>query len=288
LVNARISDSSHRGYRRWRSVFHPLFAGLSRVCCPTETDAARLREIGCRPDAVNVVGNLKFDTAAGGNPDPAHARTILNELGVPASAPVLLGGSTHDGEELALARVWLRLRKRFPDLFLVLVPRHHERAREAGRRVRAEGVNVAFLTEVRRGRRPDGQVDCLVVNTTGELKAFYQVATVVFVGKTLTARGGQNPIEPAALGRAVVFGPHMENFRGIVPEFLRAEAARQVRSRHELETTVAELLASPERCAALGANARRVVEQNLGATARTVEIIAERLKDEEIYVQEIS
>jgi 3-deoxy-D-manno-octulosonic-acid transferase len=285
LVNARISDKSWRGYRRWSPIFRGLFGGLSRVCCPTEADRRRLLEVGCRKDAVQVVGNLKFDTALGGE-QKFDARKILEALAVPPNAPVLLGGSTHDGEELILARAWLKLREQFPGLFLILVPRHHERAREAGRAVRARGIRVAYRTDLRDGRSPDGLVDCLVVNTTGELKAFYEVATVVFIGKTLTAKGGQNPIEPAALGKAVVFGPNMQNFRGIIPEFLEAKAARQVKSAHELETAIADLLAHPEQRNAMGQIARRVVERNQGSIARTVDIIAERLKDEEIYVSE--
>jgi len=179
LVNARISDRSYRGYLRWGSIFRGLFGGLSRVCCPTETDAERLRRIGCRADGVHVVGNLKFDTALGGGGHKVKARALLEQLGVPGDAPVLLGGSTHDGEEVILAETWLKLRGRFPKLFLVLVPRHHERAREAGRAVRAKGVRVAYRTELKNGSPPDGVIDSLIVNTTGELKAFYEVATVV-------------------------------------------------------------------------------------------------------------
>lgn len=286
LINARISDKSFRGYKRWRSIFWGLFGGLSRVCCPTESDAAKLREIGCRPDAIHVVGNLKFDTAATPARHGLKTRDLLDDLGVSADAPVFLGGSTHDGEEVLLAKTWLKLRERFPELFLILVPRHHERAREAGRAVRGLGLKTVYRTDLRKGRLPDGKVDCLVVNTTGELKAFYEVASVVFVGKTLTARGGQNPIEPAALGKAVVFGPNMQNFRAIVPEFLAADAVCQVKSARELEDAVGKLLADPARCRELGARARQVVEKNIGAISRTVDIIAERLKDEEIYVSE--
>ncbi|MBI1178599.1 hypothetical protein GC207_14285 [bacterium] len=286
LINARISDKSYRGYKRWGSFFRGLFGNLSRACCPTESDAAKLREIGCRPDAVHVVGNLKFDTATAAGRHQLDTRALLDDLGVPADAPILLGGSTHDGEEVILAKTWLKLRKQFPNLFLILVPRHHERARDAGRAVRAAGVKIAFRTDMRRGRMPKGDVDCLMVNTTGELKAFYEVATVVFVGKTLTAKGGQNPIEPAAIGKAVVFGPNMQNFRGIVPEFLEAKAVRQVKSARDLEHAVADLLADPKQCVEMGARAKQVVERNVGAIARTVDIIAERLKDEEIYVSE--
>lgn len=287
LVNARISERSHRGYRRMGRIFRGLFGGFSKVCCATDTDAGRLRDIGCRDDAVKIVGNLKWDTALGGAGKALDTRAILDELGVPADAPVLLGGSTHDGEEVILAETWLQLRTRFPNLFLVLVPRHQERAREAGREVAAKGLRLAYRTDLQRGRRPKpGATDCLMVNTTGELRAFYEVATVVFVGKTLTAEGGQNPIEPAAQGRAVVFGPNMQNFPAIVPEFLQANAVRQVRNAAELTTVVGELLGDPAAREALGRRARAVVEDNIGAISRTVDVIAERLRSEEIYVAE--
>ena len=286
LVNARISDRSCRGYRRLGRLFRGLFGGFSRVCCATEADARRLREIGCRDDAVRVVGNLKYDTAVAGG-KALDTRAVLRELGVPDDAPVLLGGSTHDGEEVVLADTWLKLRDQFPKLFLILVPRHHERARDAGREVRARGLRVAYRTDMDRGRIPEaGTTDCLMVNTTGELKAFYEIATVVFVGKSLTAHGGQNPIEPAALGKAVVFGPNMENFPAIVPEFLAEQAVRQVGSADELAKTIRELLADDRERDALGSRARAIVERNLGSIARTVDVIAERLKDEQIYVAE--
>ena len=126
---------------------------------------------------------------------------------------------------------------------------------------------------------PAGGLDCLLVNSTGELKFFYEVADIVFVGKSLTAKGGQNPIEPAALGKAVVFGPNMQNFTSIVRAFLAAQAVVQVKDAGELERTVAELLSDDRRRADLGARALGVVRQNLGATERTVELICERLRE---------
>ena len=132
---------------------------------------------------------------------------MLRQLGVPPDAQILVAGSTHDGEEIILAEIARRLRERFPKLFLVLVPRHFERCHELGRKLRERGVKMVYRSQIAPATRfGDGEVECLLVNTTGELRYFYEHATVVFVGKSLTATGGQNPIEPGALGRAMVFG----------------------------------------------------------------------------------
>lgn len=288
LVNARISESSFKGYRRFNSIFRGLFQGVSRVCCPSQTDARRLHELGCRADAVHVVGNMKFDTAAPDGQKKLNARELLDRIGVPRNALIMVAGSTHDGEEALLAKAFLKLKKRFPQLFLIIVPRHHERGREAGRAVKSKGVNVIYRRDLRR-REPHAVngVDCLLVNTTGELKFFYEIADIVFVGKSITAKGGQNPIEPAALGKAIVFGPNMQNFRAIVPEFLEAEAVRQVGSARELEPVLSELLADPKLREEMGVRAQEVVKRNYGAIKRTVDVIAERMKqEEEIYVAE--
>jgi len=131
-----------------------------------------------------------------------------------------------------------------------------------------------------------GALDCLLVNTTGELKFFYEPATVVFVGKSLTAIGGQNPIEPGAQGKAIVFGPNMQNFTDITRAFLRRNAAVQVKSPEALEVAIGELLADAERRAALGRAALEVVAENLGAVERTVEMILPQLERRGIFVHE--
>ena len=285
LVNARLSDRSYRGYRRWGLLFRPLFASFAGIGAQNETDAARLRDVGCRPEAIRIVGNLKFDAAKLNERLTLDVPALLRQLGVPEDAPILIGGSTHEGEEVILAELARRLRPRFPKLFLVLVPRHFERAPDVGRRLRERGVKFVYRNEIFANTQfPEGELDCLLVNTTGELRFFYRSATVVFIGKSLTAAGGQNPIEPGALGRAMVFGPNMQNFADITQHFLKKNAARQVHNAEELETTVAELLNDQARRAELGRNALTVVAENLGAIDRTVEMILEELKKCETYV----
>jgi 3-deoxy-D-manno-octulosonic-acid transferase len=285
LANARLSDRSYRGYKRLGFLFRPLFASFAGVGAQNETDAARLREVGCRPEVISIVGNLKFDAAKLNERRTLDVPALLRQLGVPDDAPILLGGSTHDGEEAILAEIAQRLRLRFPKLFLVLVPRHFERAMEVGRQLRERGVKFVCRNEIFANTQfREGELDCLLVNTTGELRFFYRNATVVFIGKSLTAVGGQNPIEPGALGRAMVFGPNMQNFADITHHFLKKNAAIQVNSPEELEKTIAELLADRVRREELGRNAMEVVAENLGAIDRTVEMILEQLKKCETYV----
>jgi 3-deoxy-D-manno-octulosonic-acid transferase len=285
LANARLSDRSYRGYRRFGFLFRPLFATFTGVCAQNEVDAGRLRDVGCRPEAVRVVGNLKFDAAKLDGPRRLDVPALLRQIGVPPEAPVLVGGSTHAGEEIVLAEIAQRLRILFPKLFLVLVPRHFERCREVGRQLREQGVKIVFRNEILANTRfDDGQADCLLVNTTGELRFFYEHATVVFVGKSLTAVGGQNPIEPGAVGKAMVFGPNMQNFTDIAREFVSQNAAVQAANAEMLENAIAELLADEGRRIQMGRAALQVVQKNLGAMERTVDLILEHLKGRGIYI----
>jgi 3-deoxy-D-manno-octulosonic-acid transferase len=285
LANARLSDRSYRGYRRFGFLFRPLFASFAGVGAQNEDDAARLREVGCRPEAIHVVGNLKFDAAKLDERRTLDVPAMLRQLGVPPDAPILIGGSTHAGEEVLLAEIAQRLRARFPRLFLVLVPRHFERAKEIGRQLQERAVKFVCRNEIYTNTQfREGEVDCLLVNTTGELRFFYPCATVVFVGKSITAMGGQNPIEPGTLGKAMVLGPNMQNFADITRNFVAQNGAIQVRNPEGLEHAIAGLLADENRRAELGRNAQRVVRENLGAIDRTVEMILEHLKKREIYI----
>jgi 3-deoxy-D-manno-octulosonic-acid transferase len=278
LVNARLSDRSYRGYRRLRFLFRPIFRLFAGVGAQNDADATKLRELGCRPEAIHVVGSLKFDAAKLDERRRLDVPALLDRVGVKPGARLLVAGSTHAGEETLLAEQFLRLRARFPDLFLLLVPRHFERSREVGREVQARGLKCAYRTEVMaRTRIEPGTVDCLIVNTTGELKHFYEHATVIFVGKSLVAQGGQNPIEPGALGKAMVFGPNMQNFAEVVRSFLQQEGAVQVRDAVELEAVLGDLLGNESRRQQLGRNALKVVRENLGAIDRTADMIVKRL-----------
>jgi len=286
LANARLSDRSYPRYKKFAFLFRPLFRSFAGVGCQNEEDAVRLRAVGCQENAVRVVGNLKFDAAKLTEISTLDVRGMLRQLGVPDDTLILVAGSTHDGEEIILADMARRLREKFPKLFLVLVPRHFERCKDIGQTLKARGVKFAFRSEIFAGTHlPPAGLDCLLVNSTGELKFFYEPATVVFVGKSLTAIGGQNPVEPAAQGKAVVFGPNMQNFTDITRSLLRQNAAVQVNSPEELERALGELLADAPRRAALGRAALALVAENLGAVERTVEMILPHLERRGILVE---
>jgi 3-deoxy-D-manno-octulosonic-acid transferase len=285
LVNARLSERSYRGYRRFRFLFRNLFGSFAGIGAQSEADAVRLRDLGCRPEAVHVVGSMKYDAPEPGERRPVDVPGLLRHIGVPEGARLIVGGSTHAGEEAILADAFLRLRRQFPDLFLVLVPRHFERGRKVGRELSARGMKFIYRNQITATTRlAPGEVECLLVNTTGELRYFYEQATVVFVGKSLCGEGGQNPIEPAALGKAVVFGPNMQNFAAIVDAFLKQDGAVRVQNAAELERELGRLLADEQRMAALAKKAIQVVRENRGATERTVDMILKHLEGGELYV----
>ena len=285
LVNARMSDRSYRGYRRFGFLFRTIFRSFAGVGVQNEADRARLVELGSRPEAVRVVGNLKFDGAVLSERPSVDVSVLLSQIGIAPGDPIIVAGSTHAGEEAILGRVFQRLRVEFPNLFLVVVPRHFERGKEAGEDLESSGLRVVYRTELSpESRRSRSEVDCLLVNTTGELRYFYQPATLIFIGKSLAGEGGQNPIEPAALRKPIVFGPNMQNFQSIAEAFLRSDAAVQVKDEGALEEVLRSLLRDAARREAIAERALKVVKENKGAIDRTVDMIVEHLKEEDIYV----
>ena len=288
LVNARLSDRSHRGYLRFRWLFRPIFRSFAGVGVQNAADAKRLEQLGCKPEAIHVVGNLKFDAVPVGEKPQFDMEVLLRKVGLADDALVLIGGSTHAGEEALLAQTFLQLRKRFPNLFLILAPRHFERSKEVGKELASLGLKFVYRTELGADSQfKVGELDCLLVNTTGELLYFYECASVIFVGKSLVATGGQNPIEPGAIGKAMIFGPNMQNFEAIASAFVREGGAVQIRNAAELESALAELMGDEERRAELGRRALKVVRNNQGAIDRTVEMIVKHLHGGEMYVRNL-
>ena len=285
LVNARLSERSFRRYRTFGFLFRPLFRSFAGVGAQSEEDAKKLLELGCRPEAIHVVGSLKFDAAVLEERRLLDVPALLKQVGIPANAQLLVAGSTHAGEEAILAEQFKRLRALFPNLYLILVPRHFERCKEVGRELRERDVKFIYRSEIGAYTRlTPGEIDCLLVNTTGELKFFYEHAALIFIGKSLTAQGGQNPIEAGALGKAMIFGPNMQNFAGIARNFLAGAGAVQVKNETELEKAISELLGDEKRRCELGENALKVVRENLGAIERTVDMIVSHLEGGEMYV----
>jgi len=273
VVNARLSPKSERGFRRWRRWTGPFFGMLERVCVQEPDDVRRWEALGVRPEALVCTGSLKFDFAEGEAARVGEFRALLNRIGVGESAPILLAGSTFPGEEACLGRVALALRERFPELFLIVVPRHVERTPQVAADLRAVGLRVALRSALPGLPPGSPRPDALIVDTTGELRDWYALGSVCFIGKSLCAHGGQNPAEPVLAGRPVVFGPQMENFEALVRQFLAVGGAVQVADEAGLILETAALLADPARGEALVAAARGVLRVHLGANRRTAELL---------------
>ncbi len=272
LVNARLSPRSERRYRRFRFFVVPTFRLLDLVCVQEIQDTDRWAALGVDPGRIKWTGSIKYD------PDVQledHAVTAsVRDALFARDGAVLFGGSTHRGEEEILATMFLRLRKQFPPLRLFIAPRHVERLREVRAQLEALGLRVALASEVRSGREGN-DADCLVLDTTGDLQRWYDIATVVFIGKSLTAQGGQNPVEPILAGKPVVFGPHMENFAMLAKALVSKNGAIQVRDANSLERAIVELLLDSDARQHLVQNAHEVLATHQGATARAAALVHE-------------
>jgi 3-deoxy-D-manno-octulosonic-acid transferase len=219
---------------------------------------------------VEAVGSLKFDADVADQGQPSVAAQLI-----PVGRPVIVVGSTLAPEEEMLIETFGELRKQYSDLFLIVAPRHPDRFDEVAVLASGFGWNV-----VRRSAldAPALEADVMILDTMGELASVYSRADIVFVGGSLATWGGHNLVEPAIVGKPIVFGPHMSNFKEMARLFLEAEAAIQVNGREKLTGALEELMRSPERRVMLGQNARELVRANRGAGLRTVEI-AHRLME---------
>lgn len=254
LVNARMSERSHLGWSRVPGLARRLLSHFALVLAQTPEDAARLRALGAAD--VRCLGNLKL--AAPPLPcDEADLAALRAAIG---SRPVWLAASTHSPEEALVGRVHRALAAAHPDLLTVIVPRHPHRGPEIQGELKAAGLTSDLRSA---GGGPASEI--YVADTMGELGLFYRLSPIVFVGKSLAAEGGQNPVEPARLGAAVLFGPLMGNFPGIVPAMLAAGAAIQVADERALAGAVAWLLADPARLAEARARALAWAEAEAGA-----------------------
>jgi 3-deoxy-D-manno-octulosonic-acid transferase len=273
LVNARLSPRSEKRFRRFRWFVRPTFRLLDVVAIPNTADQGRWQALGIVPRRIQPVGSVKCDPQ-NADIDPTVARTVLHELKLD-TRPILLGGSTHPGEEEVLAEVLRALRAEFPELLLIVAPRHVERARGITKLLEKMGLCVALRTRARREEQP---VDCVVLDSTGELRNWYAVASVVFIGKSLLAHGGQNPAEAILARKPVMFGPHMENFAAFACALVDHGGAIQIRSPDELRGSVADLLRDRAVRERLVANASDVLAAHTGATARTARLIVDLRK----------
>jgi len=270
LVNARLSQRSERRFRRFLFLVAPSFRCLDLVCVQEPEDIERWIALSVPRERIQNVGSIKYDPAQT-KVNPDQPLQILRAFGIDGDRPILFGGSTHAGEEEILGEIFQRLRADFPAFTLIIAPRHVERAGEIRARLARFGLNMSLRSEAETAR--PSPPDCILLDTTGELQNWYAVATIVFVGKSLSARGGQNPVEPILAGKPVLFGPHMENFSALAQALVANEAAIQIRDPNSLQEKIAWLLRDREAALRLVANAQAVLARHSGATSRTALLV---------------
>ncbi|MGB9687823.1 3-deoxy-D-manno-octulosonic acid transferase [Thermogutta sp.] len=311
VVNGRLSDRSLRGYRVAMPFLRPTFERLDAVAAQDRRTAERFIALGVPPDRVFVTGSLKFDGAECDRSNP-HTQFLRELAQIACDETVFLAGSTQEGEEAAALEVFRRLGPSFPRLRLILVPRHPERFDSVAELLRASRLPWVRRSELARDRPlpvhwPDGQQTAvppalgsqgaipvpsetpqqrpfrpvILVDTVGELGAWWGLADIAFVGGSFGNRGGQNMLEPAGYGAAVSFGPNTWNFRDIVKSLLDAEAAVVVHDVRELEAFVRRCLEDPAYARALGQRAQNLVLSHRGATLKTFEILRGLLSAQE-------
>ena len=273
VVNARISDHSWPNYRRFRWALRKMLVQVDVFLAQTQADSARLQSIGADPQRVKVTGNLKFDLSLPSS--PAIVDRLRQALAADRAGPVLVCGSTVEGEEPLLLKAFENLRVGHPRAVMILAPRHPERFDEVAILVRQLGI-PSFRRSQWQGESLAGGV--LLVDSIGELAALYALADVAFVGGSLVPRGGHNIIEPAQHGVAIVTGNHTENFRDIVGLFQSRDAVRVV-GMAELPLTLMQLLADDAERRALGRRAQETMRSQMGATSRTLEALKALVDD---------
>jgi 3-deoxy-D-manno-octulosonic-acid transferase len=272
VINARLSPRSFARYRRLGGLTRRLLAKVALFAAQTPEYATHLRLLGAAPERVHVTGSVKYDgtSADRGNPKTQELRRLL---GAEADDLVFIAGSTQDPEEEVALGVFRRLRSEFPRLRLILVPRQKDRFDEVAALLKRSGEPFVRRSDLH-PLTPSPRHPLILVDTIGELGALWGLADVAFVGGSLDGkRGGQNMIEPAAYGAAVLFGPHVWNFRDAAARLTAADGAVQVTDTAALEAAVRRLLADGEERARMGAAARHFVKEQQGATERTLALL---------------
>jgi 3-deoxy-D-manno-octulosonic-acid transferase len=260
VINGRISPKSHKNYLKFSAFFRQVFEQVTLFCMQSEEDAARIKDIGALPEKVIVTGNLKFDQKI--------PTAQLIPVVIEPSAKVITAGSTHRGEEAALLEVFTRLREKFPKLALIIAPRHPERFDEVEGLINSAGYECQRRTKIRGSLK-----DVLLLDTIGELRAFYALCDIAFVGGSLVKVGGHNLLEPAVMKKPVIFSRFMFNFKEISEALLSAGGGIMVRDKGDLYIQLEGLLSDPERAKRIGERAYGVIAANSGSAKKTIDAI---------------
>lgn len=267
LVNARLSASSHRGYRRLGRPWRRIVGQLAVVCARTEREAARFRDLGISADRVFTTGNLKADALVLTSPVQMR-QELAEQLGLNGNSPLLAAGCTIPGEEQLVLEAFRAARAASPATRLLIAPRHPERFDQVAEMIAAAGFKCRRRTS---GGPPDA--DVLLLDSIGELPAAYGLASASFVGGSLVPGGGHNLLEPAIYGQPVIFGPYMQNFTDLAKEMREAGGGIQVQGADELADAWSLMLSDDTRRRKIGALARQVALRDASAGLRTARVV---------------
>jgi len=267
IANARISPNSVKGYKRFRKMTAAALDQVSQIAAQSSRDAARLIELGADETRLSVTGNLKFDVRL---PPSLIEQGDSIRLAWGTDRLVLLAGSTHEGDEGPLLEAFKGVLDTHPGALLVLVPRHPERFGRAAQLARSAGLRVSLRSE---GISCARSTQCFVIDSMGELLRYYAACDVAFVGGSLDTTGGQNVLEPAALCKPVLVGPHTFNFEEITRQLIDCQAAFRIQNAAELEAIVRRLFNEPELRDRMGQAGFKLVRSGQGALDRTLEIV---------------
>ena len=279
VVNGRISDKSFAAYKKISPIAEKIFRNISLVLAQTDQYARRFAQIGCPDERIIVTGSLKYDTAQVTN-KVEGCDALAAELNIEKEKLWVAGGTGNDEERIIL-NVFQRLQQqeRFEDLRLVIVPRKPERFNEVAQLIRQEGFPSIRYSRVKQQERPPKTDSRTVIlgDTMGDLRKFYSLASIIFVGRSLVPMGGSDMAEAAALGKPTLFGPHTFNFKQTVDALLADEGAVMVKDKQELFEAMQKCLLEPTFAARIGRNGRAVIKKNQGATKKTIDQIAKLL-----------
>ncbi|MBM3248956.1 MAG: 3-deoxy-D-manno-octulosonic acid transferase [Candidatus Omnitrophica bacterium] len=271
VINGRISKRSFSGYKKIRFLLRRTLRKIALFCMQTSEDAERIIYLGAPKNKVKVVGNLKFDEKFSEHScDPSC-------LGLKEDDMLIIAGSTHHNEEEITFKVYREAIKNFPRLKLMIAPRHPERADAIADLISSNNFKVIRFSSIKNEKINLAAYANYVflVDTIGDLKSLYNLATLVFVGGSLVNKGGHNIIEPAYFSKPIIFGPHMSNFQDMADLFLKKNSVIQVKNEKELASAIKMLLENRTKRQQLGQDSRRIVDENKGATERTADLIKE-------------
>jgi 3-deoxy-D-manno-octulosonic-acid transferase len=277
MINGRISPRSFKRYAATRFFWKGILGAIDDIGVISEMDGERLKIIGMPRSCIHVLGNAKYDSFAA-KASPELHEEMARTLNLSHEDAVFVAGSTHEGEEQIVLAVYERLLKTYPDMKLVIIPRHIERGPLVLGMVRDRGFeDVITMKEIANGRKRAGE-RVVIVDVIGELFAVYSLAAVVFCGGSLVPRGGQNILEPAAWGKVVFYGPFMDDFRDEKDLLEKSGAGITVKNAEELLEGIMNVLSDPEGLAKRGEEGRSMVVANMGAAERYATLIRSHIE----------